>query len=79
MRQLSGGILHIQLSLGDNLRGKNECHSTGIFARSIAGMTSQIRLLWLISRGDYLHWLMAWQGLESISEIVITFLKICIS
>ena len=43
--QLSGDMFRVHLRLGNNLWGQNNCHSTCIFARCIAGMTSHIRPL----------------------------------
>ena len=39
---LSGDIIHIPLRLSNNIRAHNNCHRTGTFSGSIAGMTSQI-------------------------------------
>ena len=50
--QLPGDMFGVHLRLGNNLWGQHDCHSTGIFARCIAGMTSHIRPLCLISRRD---------------------------
>ena len=41
-------MFHIQVNVDDGLRGQYDCHSIGIFARSRAGMTSQIRPLYFI-------------------------------
>ena len=57
--QQSGDMIHVHWSLGYNPWVQNYCNNTGAFQRSVAGMTSQIRLLWLISIGGWLHRLMA--------------------
>ena len=59
--QLCDDVFHMQSRLRDNLLWQNDCHIIGTFQRFIAGMTSQIRLLWLISSRGYLHWLMPCQ------------------
>ena len=38
--QLSDHVFHMQLRLGDNLRGQNDFHITATFHSFIAGMTS---------------------------------------
>ena len=52
MSQLTGAMFHMQLRSGDSIKGQNDCHSTCNFQRSIAGITSQIRLVLLISSKD---------------------------
>ena len=69
-------MFNIPLGLGNNLRGQNNCHSTVTFHRSIAGMTSQIGHVQLISSRDYLDWLMNWEGLKDRMEKVRTSFKI---
>ena len=66
--QLSAGMLHVHLSVGDILWGQNYCSNSGAFQKPIAGMTSQIRLLWLISISSWLYRLMAWQGTQGLNE-----------
>ena len=53
MSQLPCAMFHMQLRSGDSIKGQNDCHSTCTFQRSIAGMTSQIRLVLLISSKDF--------------------------
>ena len=43
MSQLPDDIFYIKLRVIDKLRGHNNCHNTGDFLRSIAGMTSSHR------------------------------------
>ena len=76
MSQQSGDMFYFHFRLRDNLWEQNDCHSIGAFCRAIAGMMSQIRLLWLISMRGWLHRLMAWQRLEGWMKKVRTSFKI---
>ena len=58
--------------------GQNEYYSVGTFASSIAGMTSQIRPLQLISSRGGLHWLFVWRRMDDRLENVITFTKLSV-
>ena len=76
--KLSHDVFNFQVMLIGEIVGQNNYYSVGTFANSIAGMTSQIRPLGLISSSGGLHWLFAWQRMVDRLENAITFTKISV-
>ena len=76
--KLSHDLFNFQLMLIGVIGGQNYYYSVSTFASSIAGMTSQIRPLQLISSSGGLHWLFAWQRMDDRLENAITFTKISV-
>ena len=78
LSSISHDLFNFQLMLIGVIGGQNDYYSVGTFASSIAGMTSQIRPLQLISSSGGLYWLFAWQRMDDRLENAITFTKISV-